>query len=321
MDGVQEDIVTGIRRVMVAALIVASAGLVTLAAAERGTFVLRNGQRETGVLVFHGSEEANLILGYFNLGGMQGGTGQAKERAYKQADVAIIDLAGGQPAQQELSQLNRMNGKPNLLVLRGGRSILGRFENVVRGDTVVFDGQTYPVRDVARVYLDIAAAKQIFRVQPDPPAQPERRDDRDTGRTVGRDRDQGRARDDADEGRGGPGLSVSARRRWTDTGISVRAGQRIGFNASGRIWISDNESCDADGLSTRRRSNPNFPVPGAPPGTLIGRVGNGPAFEIGLDTRPITMREGGVLFLGVNDDVTDDNRGTFRVEISILGGR
>jgi hypothetical protein len=313
--------VTGIRRTVGAALVVALAGLVTVAAAERGTFVLRNGQRETGVLVFHGGEQANLILGYFNLGGMQGGTGQAKERAYKQADVAIIDIAGGQPAPQELSQLNRMNGKPNLLVLRGGRSILGRFENVVRGDTVVFDGQTYPVRDVARVYLDIAAAKQIFRVQPDPPAQTDRRDDRDAGRAVGRDRDPGRGRDDGDEGRGGPGVSVSARRRWTDSGFAVRAGQRVEFKASGRIWISDNEACDADGLSTRRRSNPNFPVPSAPPGTLIGRVGNGPAFEIGLDTRPITMREDGVLYLGVNDDMTDDNRGSFRVEVSIIGRR
>src|ERR1035437_2645952 len=106
-----------------------------LIAGERATFILRNGQRESGVVVAHGDQRANLILGSFNLGDIPGGTGTLREKAYPAADVVAIDFAGGTPPQQELAGLNRMNGQPNMLVLRSGAVVYGRFDNIIDGTT------------------------------------------------------------------------------------------------------------------------------------------------------------------------------------------
>jgi hypothetical protein len=144
-----------------------------LVAAERATFVLRNGQRDSGVVVAHGDQQANLINGSFNLGEMPGGTGALQERAYPATDVLVIDFAGGTPSQQESAGLNQMNGQPHMLALRSGTVIYGRFDNIIGGATVSFDNQigqrqTFGARDVARIYLDAHAARTLFNVQPDP---------------------------------------------------------------------------------------------------------------------------------------------------------
>jgi hypothetical protein len=49
---------------------------------------------------------------------------------------------------------------------------------------------------------------------------------------------------------------------------------------------------------------------------LIGRVGNGTAFGIGNQSEPLSMPAAGVLYLGVNDDNVDDNRGAFAVTVT-----
>jgi hypothetical protein len=54
-------------------------------------------------------------------------------------------------------------------------------------------------------------------------------------------------------------------------------------------------------------------------GALIGRVGNGAPFPIGRGTQPITMPANGPLMLGINDDVVQDNSGSFSVNISREG--
>ena len=154
-------------------LVVAAAVLMLLpldlVAAERATFILRSGQRESGVVAAHGDQRANLILGYFNLGNMPGGTGNLKEKAYREAEVAVIDFAGGTPSRQELAGLSRMHAQPHMLVFRSGDIFYGRFDNIIEGSKVTFtteDGrhQSYLARDVARVYLDTQAARTIFNV-------------------------------------------------------------------------------------------------------------------------------------------------------------
>jgi hypothetical protein len=56
--------------------------------------------------------------------------------------------------------------------------------------------------------------------------------------------------------------------------------------------------------------NPNRPMPNRPGAALIGRVGNNADyFFIGGDNGPIRMRSSGRLFLGLNDDVLEDNTG------------
>jgi hypothetical protein len=106
---------------------------------------------------------------------------------------------------------------------------------------------------------------------------------------------------------------VSADVDWNDSGVDVRAGQTIFFEAQGRVrWGRDRQ----DGPAGERNSpsNPNRPMGNRNAAALIGRIGSD-MFYIGDDTGPIRMRAGGRLFLGVNDDVLTDNSGNFRVVV------
>ena len=106
---------------------------------------------------------------------------------------------------------------------------------------------------------------------------------------------------------------VSADVPWNDSGVDVRAGQTIYFEAQGRVrWGRDRQ----DGPAGERNSpaNPNRPMGNRNAAALIGRIGND-MFFIGDETGPVRMRSGGRLFLGVNDDVLTDNTGNFRVVV------
>ena len=106
---------------------------------------------------------------------------------------------------------------------------------------------------------------------------------------------------------------VSADVQWNDSGVDVRAGQTIYFEAQGRVrWGRDRQ----DGPAGERNSpsNPNRPMGNRNAAALIGRIGND-MFFIGDESGPVRMRSGGRLFLGVNDDVLTDNTGNFRVVV------
>ena len=109
---------------------------------------------------------------------------------------------------------------------------------------------------------------------------------------------------------------VSADVPFVDTGINVRAGQSVYFVALGQVRWGPNRK-DGPGGEKGSPSNPNRPIPNRPAAALIGRIGgelNG-AFFLGNERGPIRMRESGRLFLGINDDVLDDNSGNFRVTV------
>ena len=106
---------------------------------------------------------------------------------------------------------------------------------------------------------------------------------------------------------------VSANSQWTDSGVDVRAGQTIYFEAQGRVrWGKDRQ--DGPGGEHNSPSNPNRPMGNRNAAALIGKIGSD-MFFIGDDTGPIRMRSGGRLYLGVNDDVLTDNSGNFRVVV------
>jgi hypothetical protein len=108
-------------------------------------------------------------------------------------------------------------------------------------------------------------------------------------------------------------FSVAAAETWTDTGIEVRRGQRLWFDASGRVtWGRDRR--DGPGGEGGNHYNANRPIPSRPGGALIGRIGRDPFF-IGSDQGPIEVRGSGRLYLGVNDDFLQDNSGSFRVVV------
>ena len=114
----------------------------------------------------------------------------------------------------------------------------------------------------------------------------------------------------------GTGVSVSPRQAWTATGITVRKGEMIRFNATGEVQLSgdSNDVATPFGSKSGRKAT-NAPLPNVLAGALIGRIGtNGQPFAIGSGVS-VPMPEAGQLFLGVNDDGFDDNRGEFRVEM------
>jgi hypothetical protein len=109
---------------------------------------------------------------------------------------------------------------------------------------------------------------------------------------------------------------VSADAAWNDSGIDVRAGQTIYFEAQGQVrWGRDRR----DGPAGERNSpsNPNRPMGSRNAAALIGKIGNGSTdyFFIGDETGPVRVRSSGRLYLGINDDVLTDNSGNFRVVV------
>ena len=115
----------------------------------------------------------------------------------------------------------------------------------------------------------------------------------------------------------GETVRVNSQLRWTDTGITVRAGDVINFQSTGQIQLSDNGS-DMAGVagSVSRRTAPDAPINGVYAGALIGRIGAYSPFGIG-DQGTITAPVSGRLYLGVNDDHLADNRGEFVVTLNV----
>jgi len=112
-------------------------------------------------------------------------------------------------------------------------------------------------------------------------------------------------------------VHVNSQQRWTDTGLTVREGDIITFNASGQIQMSDNAQDVAitAGALSHRMAN-DSPVKGVYAGALIAQIGGYPAVAIG-DQRQITAPVSGRMYLGVNDDYLQDNRGEFVVSVGV----
>ena len=110
-------------------------------------------------------------------------------------------------------------------------------------------------------------------------------------------------------------VSVDSWIQWKDTGIDLRAGQTVYFEASGRVrWGPGRQN----GPEGERNSphNDTRPIPGRPAAALIGRVGDSnDCFFIGDERSGIRVRSAGRLYLGVNDDYLKDNTGSFRVTV------
>lgn len=118
-------------------------------------------------------------------------------------------------------------------------------------------------------------------------------------------------------GQANQSVTVNAQQRWTDTGITVRAGDVLTFQSSGQITLSDNASDTAGPAgAVSRRMAPDAPIFGVFAGALIAKIGEYPPVAIG-DQRQVTMPVSGRLSLGVNDDYLLDNRGSFTVTVGV----
>jgi hypothetical protein len=191
------------------------------------------------------------------------------------------------------------------LVMRNGQRISGRLIGLREG---VFEFEEDRGLRRGRVIKVEQADVRTIELDQDGPGLFDRGD---------RDRDRGdRDGDQAGRPRGlrEREVNVSARAPWTDTGVNVRNGQTVYFEASGRVrWGRDRQ----DGPEGENNSprNPSRPIPGRPAASLIGRVGDDAPFFIGSDAEGIRVRGSGNLFLGINDETLDDNSGSFRVTV------
>jgi Ca2+-binding EF-hand superfamily protein len=112
-------------------------------------------------------------------------------------------------------------------------------------------------------------------------------------------------------------VRVDARQRWTDTGLYVRAGDIVTFDARGQIQMSDNTADTATPAGSRTgRTAPDAPVLKQLAGGLIARLGDYPPMFIG-NRGSVTAPVSGRLSLSVNDDHLMDNRGEFVVTLSV----
>jgi Ca2+-binding EF-hand superfamily protein len=113
-------------------------------------------------------------------------------------------------------------------------------------------------------------------------------------------------------------ISPTGAQRWIDTGLYVEAGDRVRFQATGTIQMSTNgdDIADPAGARSRRRAN-DAPMPEQLAGGLIARIESGRPVFVGGRTAPIISGDTGRLFLSVNDDHLDDNKGQYQVTVTV----
>jgi hypothetical protein len=105
-------------------------------------------------------------------------------------------------------------------------------------------------------------------------------------------------------------VTVDARHPWVDSGLTVRKGERVSFQAEGTIqWgAKQGQVAGPEGHGAKAGK--------LGVGGLIGRVGyTGKPFRIGSTRTPLVMPRDGRLFLGINDFIFSDNAGAFTVTV------
>lgn len=263
------------------ALVLATGMAGLLEAQEPSTVVLNNGERISAELIdMNGSGFAVRVNG--------------QDRTIPTSDVSAVEFTVGPiPADAQ----NRINAGQPIVLLKNGQVIEGRLSDV---------GGTRPLRltietpsgprdftsnDVAQIHLTRGAAQAVA--------------------TSGQASTQAQAIP-----AGAQTVTVPANQPWTDTGITVRRGDRVQFNASGDIMIAPNASSGVGGSPIQ--AGGRLPLPSAQVGALIARVGNGAPFLVSTNTAPFPMPANGRLQLGVNDNDHGDNTGTFSVAVTRL---
>lgn len=127
-------------------------------------------------------------------------------------------------------------------------------------------------------------------------------------------------------------IAVPVQVSWTDTGLEVEEGEELIFRASGTISLqvgNPDGFCDPDGLNFQTAQQP---LPAERLGILIGKVTRLLSTEVDLKTKEVIRHEetkvfpigkerrvlmplAGRLYLGVNENVVEDNSGEFLVVI------
>ncbi len=291
-----------VRKLSLAAVLAFAVAVTVAFAQPQVTVVLTNGQQYNGTL--------NVLN---NSIGLVAASGQ--RMTWPQSSIAVIEFTPGQPSPQELQQVRSVAGNNQTVlrrllnnstaaaVLQNGQIVTGRLAAISNDGNqislIASNGQqnNYFASDIARLYLNPSAAQNALAMN-----------QQQYGGAVGTTGTfpAGQA----------VSVTVPANQPWTDTGIYVRSGERVQFNASGRIrWSPDLPPVGPEGGG----STPGSPVENAPGGALIGRVGNSAPFVV-ASGQIMTMPASGELMLGINDTGLSDNTGNFQVQIVPSGG-
>lgn len=101
---------------------------------------------------------------------------------------------------------------------------------------------------------------------------------------------------------------------WNDSGLMVRAGQRLRITATGRVSLGNNQMSTPTGLP--RLADRDKLMRNEPTGALIAVIGddNDEFIFVGA-SREFTAQRDGRLFLGVNEGNLGDNSGTYDVTV------
>ena len=256
-----------------------------LHAQEVATLALRNGARPSGELL--DMNASGFILRV-----------NGQDRPFAANDVAAVEFVVG-PLPEEAQA--RVNAGQALVLLRSGQVVDGRLTDV---------GGLRPLRltvDTPSGQRDFMS-NEVAQIHLRPLSRP-------TAAT-------------GEAAQGGtavvipPGaitISVAANQQWSDTGISVARGARLQFVALGDVMISPTASSGPGGSPAVTIPGGRYPVPGAPAGALVGRIGTGTPFLIGVNMQPIQVPNSGRLMLGVNDDQYGDNTGSYSVGVTRIG--
>jgi hypothetical protein len=284
-----------IRKILVT-LALAALALPSLAFAQhehRATVVMRNGDRVAGSL-----EDVEKGIVYIRVS-------LHDQRQLGLGDVALIDLVGGGGGLPE-TELSVARHPEHLAVLRNGNSIRGNFIDITGGEATAAAGETHilhfrsttgehrsvPLDQVGRIYFGNfpGATTAAENTQPtyttsNDPLPPNT-------------------------------LRVPGNATWVATPLFVRKGDRVAFNSTGRIQLSDDPGDVAiTAGSLRQRYAGGSPLPQNFAGALIAKIGNSAPFAIG-NAASVTMPADGQLYLGINDDEVGDNRGEFTVTLT-----
>lgn len=254
----------------------------TAAPQQSATVTLRSGATLSGDLVDLGGSGFTLRV-----------NGQDREIA--KGDVQSIDFGGG--ALEVPDAARTLDGGTHLLVLRNGDVVAGEFFDIGGANPIRLTFRTssgerqFSGADVRRIYMA-------------------RVDAGGGGGTAG-------GGGQVPPLTGGRTVQVSSTTAWTPTGITVRQGQVVRFEATGEIRINGSDVAIPTG-NHQNLFDKQAPVPTVLQGALIGRVmqgrGGGTAFAIG-NQATINMPASGQLFLGVNDGRTNDNSGQYTVRV------
>ena len=116
-------------------------------------------------------------------------------------------------------------------------------------------------------------------------------------------------------------INVSGSEAWTDTGIDVWPGMRLEVTASGRIYVSNQNSASNRILGDLINKGTPLPSRSVGPSALLAKIkypsgGESNPLRIGeRNTLIIQEGEQGRLFFGIDDKNLNDNSGYFSVRV------